>query len=88
MEINPRITASVKICFDAGVDFARQIIEFATGKEVTEYMDYKADVRLRYMHTDILWLLQSPNRFNIKPSWFDFKNTSDQICLLYTSRCV
>ena len=27
MEINPRITASVKVCFAAGVDFARQIVD-------------------------------------------------------------
>lgn len=79
MEINPRITASVKVCFYAGVDFARQIVEFETGRQVTEYKDYKLDCRLRYMHTDILWFLQSPNRFKAKPSWFSFKRTTDQI---------
>lgn len=79
MEINPRITASVKVCFVAGVDFARQIIEFETGCEVTEYKDYKLNMCLRYMHTDILWFIQSPNRFQCKPSWFSFKNTTDQI---------
>lgn len=79
MEINPRITASVKICFAAGIDFARQIVEYETGREVTAYTDYKIDSRLRYMHTDILWFLKSPNRLKCKPSWFDFKNTTDQI---------
>lgn len=79
MEINPRITASVKICFAAGIDFARQIVEYETGREVTEYAGYKIDRRLRYMHTDILWFLQSPDRFRTKPSWFSFKNTTDQI---------
>ena len=34
---------------------------------------------LRYMHTDVLWFLKSPNRFKCKPSWFSFKNTTDQI---------
>lgn len=79
MEINPRITASVKVCFAAGIDFARQIIEYETGRKVTEYLDYKIDRRLRYMHTDILWFLQSPNRFKAKPSWFSFMRTTDQI---------
>lgn len=79
MEINPRITASVKICFDAGVDFARQIVEYESGMDVTEYKKYTIGRCLRYMHTDILWLLQSPDRFRSKPSWFSFKNTSDQI---------
>ena len=79
MEINPRITASVKVCFDSGVDFARQIVEYEMGKEVTEYKDYKLDCRLRYMHTDLLWFIKSPNRFKSKPSWFSWKNTTDQI---------
>ena len=79
MEVNPRITASVKVCFKAGVNFARQIVEFETGKEVTEYMNYKLDCRLRYMHTDLLWFLKSPNRFKAKPSWFSWRHTTDQI---------
>lgn len=79
MEINPRITASVKVCFAAGVDFARQIVEYEMGIPVTDYPDYEADRRLRYMHTDLLWFIESPNRFKAKPSWFSFKRTTDQI---------
>ena len=79
MEINPRITASVKVCFAAGVDFARQVVELGMGYPVTEYQDYREGVRLRYMHTDLLWFLQSPNRFHARPSWFDFRHTTDQI---------
>ena len=79
MEINPRITASVKVCFAAGVDFARQIVELGLGLPVTDYMDYREGVRLRYMHTDLLWFLQSPDRFRAKPGWFDFRHTTDQI---------
>lgn len=79
MEINPRITASVKICFKSGVDFARQIVEFETGKEVTDYKTYSIGNTLRYMHTDLLWFLESKNRFKAKPSWFSWKKTCDQI---------
>lgn len=79
IEINPRITAGVKICFAAGVDFARQIIEHETGKEVTKYQDYKKGICLRYMHTDILWFIKSPERFRATPSWFKFSDTIDQI---------
>lgn len=79
MEVNPRITASVKVCFAAGVDFARQIVELGIGRKVTEYKTYKIDKRLRYMHTDILWFIESKDRFKAKPSWFSFKNTTDQI---------
>lgn len=79
MEINPRVTGGVKIVFMAGVDAARQIVELAMGMPVTHYPDYRDGVRLRFMHTDVLWLLQSPNRFKTKPGWFDFRHTSDMI---------
>jgi len=79
MEINPRVTASVKICFVAGVDFARQILELETGREVSEFIEYRKNVKLRYMHTDLLWFIQSPKRFQANPSWFRFGNTVDQI---------
>ncbi len=79
MEVNPRITASVKVCFFAGVDFARQIVELYTGRPVTAYPDYRDGACLRYMHTDLLWFIQSPNRFRANPSWFSFRNTTDQI---------
>ena len=79
MEINPRVTGGVKICFAAGTNPARQIVELALGRRVTEYPDYRDGVRLRYMHTDVLWLIKSPNRFKTKPGWFDFRRTTDQI---------
>ncbi len=79
MEINPRITASVKVCFKSGVDFARQVVEYELGNEVPDYTDYSKGNTLRYMHTDLLWFIESPNRFKSKPSWFSFKNTCDQI---------
>ena len=79
LEVNPRVTGGVKICFKAGVDPARQILELALGLPVTEYPDYRDGVRLRYMHTDVLWFIRSRDRFRTRPSWFDFRHTSDQI---------
>lgn len=79
MEINPRITASVKVCTYSGVDFARQIVEYEMGQDVTAFMDYKKGVTLRYLHTDLLWFIESGDRFKAKPSWFSWKNTTDQI---------
>ena len=83
MEINPRITGSVKICFFAGVNFAQQIVELYLEEKVTSYLDYKIDQRLRYMHTDLLWFIESPNRFKSKPSWFNFYKTTDQIFSIF-----
>ena len=79
MEINPRVSGSVKIVLNSGVNIARQILELATGRDVSEYLAYKKDTRLRCMHTDLLWFIKSPNRMKSSPSWFSWKNTSDQI---------
>ncbi len=79
IEINPRITGCIKICFDAGVDFARQVVEDALDLPVTVYPHYEIGRFLRYMHTDILWFLLSPDRWRTRPSWFDFRRTTDQI---------
>lgn len=78
MEINPRITGSVKICFEAGVNFAKMIVDDYLQKEVEPQFEVKHKF-LRFMHTDVLWFIKSPKRFKCKPSWFNFKNTTDQI---------
>lgn len=79
MEINPRVSGSVKIAFMAGTDLARQMQELACGKVVTDYSTYEEGWRLRCFQTDLLWLLKSPNRFKAKPSWFSWKKTKEQV---------
>lgn len=79
MEINPRITGSVKICYASGINFSEQILQDYLDVPVTPYMDYEKGKYLRYLHTDILWFLKSKDRFHCKPSWFDFRNSVDQI---------
>lgn len=79
MEINPRVSGSVKITFLAGVNQARQMLELCFGKKVTEYKKYIIGQRLRCSQTDLLWFIKSPNRFKTNPSWFSNKNTKDQI---------
>lgn len=70
MEINPRITGSVKICSLAGVNFSKQIIDDYLGESINPQTDYKKGVYLRYFFTDILWFVKSPNRWKAKPSFF------------------
>ena len=79
MEINPRITGSVKICYKCGVNFSEQILQDYLNLEVADHMKYEAGKYLRYLHTDVLWFLKSKDRFKCKPSWFDFRNSVDQI---------
>jgi Predicted ATP-grasp enzyme len=78
MEINPRITGSVKICFEAGVNFSKMIVDDFLKNDVQPQFDVKHKY-MRFLHTDILWFFKSPNRFSCKPSWFNFRNTCDQI---------
>lgn len=79
MEINPRITGSVKICYASGVNFSKLILQDFKGEDVDEAFNMNFGVQLRYMHTDVLWFLKSKDRFRCKPSWFNFKNCVHQI---------
>lgn len=79
MEINGRASASIKIMDLAGINVAEQMIQLALGEPVTQYDRAKDDIRLRCMMTDILWLLQSPDRFQRKPSWFSPVRTRDAL---------
>lgn len=77
MEINPRVSGSVKICFESGVNIAQQIIEKHFLDGVTAFHKYIIGQRLRCSQTDLLWFIKSPNRFRTSPSWFSFKKTKD-----------
>lgn len=72
MEINPRVTGSVKIAFEAGVDFADLLVRQALGEPLPTYPDYRLGVTMRYLPLDLLWFLYSPERFRARPSWFRF----------------
>ena len=73
MEINPRMPASVKSCFEAGINFAEMTALEALEKEVPTYTA-KSGVILKYMSLEVLWFVFSKNkdRFSTKPSWFKF----------------
>ena len=79
LEINPRINGTAKICFFAGVNLSIMILQDAFDDEMTNYMQYEDDLRLRYFHMDLLWFIKSPLRFKANPSWFTNKRTVDEI---------
>ena len=79
LEINPRINGTIKICFFAGVNMALQHLQDAFDEPVTDFPDYKEGLYLRFIHKDILWFIKSKDRFRTKPSWFSWKNTTDEI---------
>ena len=80
LEINGRIPAGVKICHLCGINVMKQMIEAAYEEDVTRFRaNIRGGIAIRYFHTDILWLLKSPNRFKTTPLWFDFRNCRDYI---------
>lgn len=79
MEINGRTSACVKICQLFGINIAKSMLEMALGDKVTKQVPVYKDVRMRCIHTDLLWFIKSPNRFKTKPVWFSNYHTHDQI---------
>lgn len=79
LEINPRVNGTVKICFAAGLNVAKQFMQEALHEKVTEQRTYTEGIVLRYFHKDILWFLKSKERFHSRLSWFSWKNTVDEI---------
>lgn len=79
MEINGRTSACVKICQLFGVNIAKSMVQMALGEQVEKLCPEFQDVRMRCIHTDLLWFIMSPNRFKSKPSWFNNYHTHDQI---------
>jgi len=55
LEINPRVTAGIKIGFMAGIDYADFHLRLATGKPIPTIGTYKLGVHLRNLCLDILW---------------------------------
>jgi D-aspartate ligase len=74
LEINPRVTAGIKIGFDAGIDYADLQLRLALGLEIPQIVEYKLGKVLRNLCLDILWYKYSPTALRRKtvPSWWHF----------------
>jgi predicted ATP-grasp superfamily ATP-dependent carboligase len=62
LEINPRVTAGIKIGFAAGIDFADLHLRLATGRPIPQTDSYKLGVYSRNLCMDILWYCFSDRR--------------------------
>lgn len=83
LEINPRVTAGIKIGFVAGIDFADLHIRLAIGQEIPKVDKYKLGVYCRNFFLEILWYLYSDREMkkHTIPPFFRFfdKSMVDQI---------
>lgn len=59
LEINPRVTAGIKIGFAAGIDYADLHVRLAMGEPVPDVPSYKLGVYSRNLCMDVLWWLFS-----------------------------
>ena len=74
LEINPRVTAGIKIGFEAGIDYADLQLRLALGKNIPVINSYKLGIVLRNLCLDILWYKYSSRiaRTRTKPPFFQF----------------
>lgn len=71
MEINPRIPACIKSAILSGMDYGVMIADVSLGKPLKEYV-YKPGKKLRHIGFEVLWFLNSKNRWKTKPCWFNW----------------
>jgi len=80
IEINGRIPSGIKICDLVGVKTVKCMFDMVYDVPMESYPEeFPEGEALRYFHTDIMWLLKSPNRFKANPSWFNFHRNHDYI---------
>lgn len=79
LEVNGRISAAVSIDEAVGINVARLICENAFNSQMTHYNDYKDEIKVSCILTEILWFIKSKERFRVKPSMLNRKNTKDVI---------
>ena len=74
MELNPRFWGSLALAIHAGVDFPYLLYKMVMGQEFEPVLEYELGVRCRWLLPgDILHFLTNPNRFHLKPSFFQFR---------------
>lgn len=80
MEINGRVSASIKISYVCGINIARLNLERVLGHEVTEYSrKVPENRRIKHSQAEWMWFLKSPDRFKRKPSHFNPAHTWDVV---------
>ncbi len=80
MEINPRFWGSLALAINAGVDFPSLVYKMAMGEAFEPVLEYEAGVRCRWLLPgDILHFLTNPQRFQLNPSFFQFRGMAYDI---------
>lgn len=76
MEVNPKFWGSIALSIVAGVDFPYLLYQLAVSGDVPAVHQYAEGVRCRWLTGDILHFLKNPRRFQLEPSFFQFRGTN------------
>ena len=72
MECNPRFAESLSIDIFAGVEFPWMLAQLALGRAVEVVREYRLGLYARFLVGDLMWFLQSQERWRGEPSFFRF----------------
>ena len=72
LEINPRVTAGIKIAFAAGVDFSDLHVKLALSEDIPLIENYTIGIYCRNLILDLLWFIFATNKMrrSTHPSFF------------------
>lgn len=70
LEINPRFGEMHTICNAVGIDLTYMYYLIAAGNSVSAIGSYPENRLLRFLPTDLMWFLTSPQRFRANPGFF------------------
>jgi predicted ATP-grasp superfamily ATP-dependent carboligase len=76
MEVNPKLWGSLSLAIASGIDFPALLYHIAVNGDIAPVLDYRVGVRGRFLPADALHFLANPNRFRLKPSFFQFGDSN------------
>jgi predicted ATP-grasp superfamily ATP-dependent carboligase len=80
MEINPKFWGSIALAIAAGVNFPVLLYQLAAGERMDRPAGYRLNVRCRWLLPgDIMHFVANPQRWHLKPSFFDFRGEFDDL---------
>lgn len=80
LEVNPRFWGSLQLAIESGMDFPFLLYRMAMDGDVEPVRDYTEGVKCRWLIPgDFLHFIKNPERFQLKPSFFNFSIKDDII---------
>ena len=78
LEVNPRFWGSLHLAIESGMDFPYLLYKLAMDGDIADAHDYKTGVMCRWLIPgDFLHFLSNPERFRLKPGFFDLSIKDD-----------